>query len=71
VAQSGKKVAQSGQSLFASAAAGGLDAARDALVPLAEDAADAAGRYLAESGPDFVKDRIVPRFIESFNNAKG
>jgi len=59
------------QSVFASAAAGGWDAARDALVPLAEDAADAAGRYLAEHGPDFVRDRVVPRFIESFNNANG
>jgi hypothetical protein len=56
--------------VFASAAAGGWDAARDALVPLAEDAADAAGRYLAQRGPDFVRDRVVPKFIESFNNAK-
>jgi len=58
------------QSVLASAASGGWEAARDALIPLAEDAADAAGRFLAERGPDFVKDRIVPRIIESFNSAK-
>lgn len=59
-----------GSSLFASVASGGWDAARDALMPIAEDAAEAAGKYLATSGPEFVRDRIVPRFIESFNDAK-
>jgi len=57
-------------SVFASAAAGGWDAARDALVPLAESAAGAAGKYLAEHGPDLVRDRVVPRFIDAFNDAK-
>jgi len=36
---------------------------------LAEDAADAAGKWTAENAPDLVRDRIVPRFIESFNDA--
>ena len=58
-----------GSSLFSSVASGGWDAARDALVPIAEDAAEAAGKYVATSAPDFVRDRIVPRFIEAFNNA--
>ena len=51
-------------------AAGGWDAARDALIPIAEDAADAAGTYLAKNGPDFVKETIIPRFIEAFEKAK-
>src|SRR5256885_8794 len=38
-------------SLIASAAAGGWDAAPDSLPPLAENAAGAAGRYLAEHPP--------------------
>lgn len=50
---------------------GGWEAARDALVPAAEDAAGAAGKYLAENGPDIVREKIVPRFIESFNEASG
>jgi hypothetical protein len=50
---------------------GGWEAARDALVPAAEDAAGAAGEYLAHSGPDVIRERIVPRFIESFNEARG
>jgi hypothetical protein len=62
---------QGGSSVLASAAAGSWEAARDSLVPLAEDAAGAAGRYVAEHGPDFLADRLVPRFITAFNDAKG
>jgi hypothetical protein len=58
-------------SMLSSALSGGWEAARDALVPAAEDAAGAAGEYLAQNGPDFVRDRIVPRFIGSFNEARG
>ena len=50
---------------------GGWEAARDALVPAAEDAAGAAGEYLAHNGPDIIRERIVPRFIDSFNQARG
>jgi hypothetical protein len=59
-----------GSSLFSSVASGGWDAAREALLPIAEDAAEAAGKYVASSGPEFLRDRIVPRFIDSFNKAK-
>jgi hypothetical protein len=58
-------------SILSSVLSSGWDAARDALVPAAEDAAGAAGDYLAKNGPDFVRDRIIPRFIESFNEARG
>ena len=58
-------------SMLNSALSGGWDAARDALVPAAEDAAGAAGEWLAENAPEVVRDRIVPRFIESFNEAQG
>lgn len=61
---------QSGSpSLVKSVASGSWDAAQDAIVPLAADAASAAGKYLAANGPDVVKDQIVPRFIEGFNEA--
>jgi|SRR5205823_9595047 len=56
--------------LLTSIASGGWDAARDAVLPLAEDAAGAAGTWLAKNGPDVVRDKIVPRFISSFNEAK-
>jgi hypothetical protein len=63
--------AKSGTGLMLrSVAEGGWDAARDALVPVAEDAADAAGAYLANNGPEVVRDRIVPRFISSFSKAR-
>jgi hypothetical protein len=55
---------------FGSIASGGLDAARDALGPAAEDAAAALGKFVAQNAPDVVRERIVPRFIESFNEAR-
>ena len=66
---SSKKSNGNGQSLMKSVASGSWDAAQDALVPLAGDAAAAAGKYLAANGPDVVKEQIVPRFIEAFNEA--
>jgi len=57
--------------LLTSIASGGWDAARDAVLPLAEDAAGAAGTWVAKNGPEIVRDKIVPRFITSFNEAKG
>ena len=56
-------------SVVSSALSGGWDAARDALIPAAEDAAGAAGEWLAENGPEVIRDRIVPRFIESCTKA--
>jgi hypothetical protein len=46
-----------------------LDSASSSLLPLAEEAADAVGKWTAENAPDVIRDRIVPRFIESFNDA--
>jgi hypothetical protein len=60
----------SGASLFSSVASGGWDAARDSLGPLAEDAAGAAGTYLGKNGPEIVREKIVPKFISSFNEAR-
>ena len=42
----------------------------DSLVPFAEDAANAAGDYLARSGPEFVRETIVPSFIAGFQDAQ-
>jgi hypothetical protein len=38
-------------------------------VPLAEQAADAAGKWVAENSPDLVREHLVPRFIEAFQDA--
>lgn len=46
-----------------------LSSASDSLMPLAEEAAEAAGKWTAENAPDVVRDRIVPRFIEAFSDA--
>jgi hypothetical protein len=37
---------------------------------MAEDVAESAGKYLAEKAPDVVRERIVPKFIEAFENAR-
>jgi len=57
-------------SIIQSAAQSSWEAAADVLIPMAEDAAGAAGKYLAEHGPDVIKERIVPSFIEAFNDAR-
>jgi hypothetical protein len=57
--------------MFGSVLSGGWEAARDALLPAAEDAAGAAGEWLAENAPEVVRERIVPRFIDSFNEKSG
>ena len=62
---------QEGDSLMSSVLSGGWEAARDALLPAAEDAAGAAGEYVAQHGPEILRDRIVPRFVDSFNEARG
>lgn len=45
------------------------ESAAETLVPLAEDAADAAGKWVAENAPEVIRDRIMPRFVESFTDA--
>lgn len=45
------------------------ESASDSLVPLAEQAADAAGKWVAENSPDLIREHLVPRFIESFQDA--
>ena len=60
----------SGDSLFGGMLGSGWNAARDSLVPFAEQAANAAGEYLGSSGPDFVRETIVPAFIEGFQGAQ-
>jgi len=59
-----------GDSLVGGVLGSGWHAAKDSIVPFAEDAANAAGEYLAKSGPDFVRETIVPAFIEGFQSAQ-
>ena len=66
----GSSSSRHGGTMFGSIASGGWDAARDALGPAAEDAAGALGKFVAQNAPDIVTERIVPRFIESFNKAR-
>ena len=63
-------VKERSQGLLQSALSSGWDAAAEVLVPLIEDAAEAAGKYTAENAPEVVREKIVPKFIEAFENAK-
>lgn len=45
------------------------DAASDAVLPLADNAADAAGRWAAVQAPAVIRERLLPRFIDSFRAA--
>jgi hypothetical protein len=56
-------------SIVGSAASSAWESASHTIVPIAEEAADAAGKWVAEHAPDVVRERIMPRFIESYNDA--
>jgi hypothetical protein len=56
--------------ILASAASTTWEAAADVLIPMAEEAAESAGKYLAEHSPEVIRERIAPKFIEAFNHAK-
>ena len=58
------------ESLVTSMLTSGWDAARDSLLPLAENAATSAGEFLAQSGPELVRETLVPRFIEGFERGR-
>jgi len=53
------------------AAATARDLATHTLLPIAEGAAHAAGKWVAENAPDVVRDRVIRRFIAAFNDAAG
>jgi hypothetical protein len=65
-----KSSGSSSPGVFAAAISSGWEAASEVVVPLAEDAAEAAGKYVAQHGPEVVRERIVPKFIEAFEDAK-
>lgn len=46
------------------------DAAREHVLPHAEEAMDTIGRYLAQDAPEVLRERLVPRLVEAFENAR-
>jgi hypothetical protein len=46
-----------------------LESASDHILPLAEAAAEEAGRWVARNSPEVVRDRLLPRFIDAFKAA--
>jgi hypothetical protein len=60
-----------GNEVFGSMVSSAWDSARDSLVPMLEDAASSAGEYLAQNGPEIVRETIVPRFIDGFERGRG
>ena len=57
-------------SMFSEMLTSGWDAAKDSLLPFAEDAAGAAGEWVARNPPELVPDTLVPRFIRGFERAR-
>jgi hypothetical protein len=58
------------ESLVGSMFTSGWEAARDSLLPVAEEAATTAGEFVARSAPEVVRDRLVPRFIAGFERGR-
>jgi hypothetical protein len=67
--ENGEHSTGSGASIVSSATSSAWEAASGALLPMAEDLAESAGKYVAEHSPDVVREKIVPRFIDAFNDA--
>ena len=42
------------------------EAAQEHVLPPAEDAMEAIGRFLATDAPEVLRDRLVPRLVEAF-----
>jgi hypothetical protein len=59
-----------GDSTLTAMATSGLAAAKDSLLPFAEDAAGAAGEWVGRNGPDYLSDTIVPQFIKGFERGR-
>ena len=59
-----------GESLVSSMVTSAWDSARDSLVPMIEDAARHAGEYLAQSGPEVVRESVIPQFIRGFERGQ-
>jgi len=49
----------------------GWEAARDSLLPFAEDLAGTAGEWVGRNGPEVVRDTLVPQFINGFERGRG
>jgi len=58
------------ESTLVAMATSGMAAAKDSLLPFAEDAAGAAGEWVGRNGPEYVRDTIVPQFISGFERAR-
>lgn len=46
-----------------------LESASDSLLPLAEAAAEVAGRWTAKNAPALIRERLLPRFVDAFRAA--
>jgi hypothetical protein len=58
------------ESIVADMLASGWDAAKNSLLPFAEDAAGAAGEWVGQNGPELLRDALVPRFIRGFERTR-
>jgi hypothetical protein len=47
------------------------DAAKGSLEPGARNGARQAGRFVADRSPDFVRDNVIPPFVEGLTEARG
>jgi hypothetical protein len=58
-------------SLARDAVTSGWAVAKDSVIPVIEDAASRAGGYVAEHSPELVRDVVLPKFIDGFEQAQG
>jgi len=68
--RSSRKQSGGGDSVLATALTSGWDSARDSIVPMLGNAAVQAGEYVGRSGPELLRDTIVPQFIRGFERTQ-
>ena len=50
---------------------GRWDVLKEIALPFAENGATSAGAYVATQGPEILTERLLPKFIEAFNEERG
>ena len=50
---------------------GRWDVLKDVALPFAENGATSAGTYVAKQGPEILTERLLPKFIDAFNEERG
>ncbi len=70
VSRAARRASKKGEPLVEALIETGWDAVKTTVTPAAERAAGVAGRFAATEAPEFVRETLLPPFIEAFEQAR-